>query len=197
VKALTTRSRLLVASLLACNSATLQAFRASPASSTVGFLRRSSISHDPSSFLRSGRHNIGIVSQSARMASTSSSGDNKSESGGDVIPGRPTWHQTMLRIKDPSKSVPFYESLGFTVIDTMDFPQYKFSLYFLTSLPLDGPPYPHKPGTQAAHEFLWNYDGVTLELTHNHGTEADPNQAYHPGNQDNDGFGHIAVKYVT
>lgn len=130
------------------------------------------------------------------MASTSLSTDSKSEEQG-VIPGRPTWHQTMLRIKDPSKSIPFYEKLGFTVIDTMDFPQYKFSLYFLTTLPADGPPYPHQPGTKAAHEFLWNYDGVTLELTHNHGTEADPNQAYHPGNQETDGFGHIAVKYVS
>ena len=131
------------------------------------------------------------------MASTSlpsTADDNKSVV--DVIPGRTTWHQTMLRIKDPSKSIPFYENLGFTVIDTMDFPQYQFSLYFLTSLPLDGPPYPHKPGTQAAHEFLWSYEGVTLELTHNHGTEADPSpsQLYHPGNQENDGFGHIAVK---
>jgi lactoylglutathione lyase len=106
----------------------------------------------------------------------------------------------MLRIKDPSKSIPFYENLGFTVIDTMDFPQYKFSLYFLASLPEDGPPYPHKPGTQAAHDYLWTYEGVTLELTHNHGTERDGESgifSYHPGNQERDGFGHIAVKYVS
>jgi hypothetical protein len=78
----------------------------------------------------------------------------------------------------------------------MDFPQYKFSLYFLTSLPQGTPKPPHIPGTKAAHEYLWNHEGVTLELTHNHGTESDPDQSYHAGNQERDGFGHIAVKWV-
>lgn len=112
----------------------------------------------------------------------------------DVIPGRPTWHQTMLRIKDPKKSVAFYESLGLTLIDTFDFPQYKFSLYFMTSLP-DGETYDSTPGTQAAHDYLWTMEGVALELTHNHGSETDDSSvSYHPGNQEKDGFGHIAVK---
>lgn len=99
----------------------------------------------------------------------------------------------MLRIKDPAVSVPFYQNLGFTLIDTFDFPQYQFSLYFLTTLPLDGPKYTLTPGTQEAHDFLWTYDGVTLELTHNHGTESNPNHHYHPGNAERDGFGHIAI----
>ena len=34
--------------------------------------------------------------------------------------------------------------------------------------------------------------GVTLELTHNWGTETQPDFKYHPGNADRDGFGHIA-----
>jgi lactoylglutathione lyase len=110
-----------------------------------------------------------------------------------VIPGRPTWQYTMLRIKDPAKSIPFYESLGFTLIDTFDFPEYKFSLYFMTTLPKDET-YTLKPGTKAAHDYLWTMEGVALELTHNHGTENDPNQKYHAGNQEKDGFGHIAVK---
>jgi hypothetical protein len=39
-----------------------------------------------------------------------------------VIPGRPTWQQTMLRIKDPAKRVKFYtEQLGFTLIDSLYF----------------------------------------------------------------------------
>ena len=33
-----------------------------------------------------------------------------------VIPGRPTWQQTMLRIRNPEKSLPFYtDLLGFTL----------------------------------------------------------------------------------
>jgi hypothetical protein len=91
-----------------------------------------------------------------------------------------------------------------TLIDTFDFPQYKFSLYFLTTLPQgeSDDDYTLTPGTQAAHDYLWNMPGVALELTHNHGTEAtttDDDKAavyYHPGNQERDGFGHIAVRYV-
>jgi len=44
-----------------------------------------------------------------------------------IIPGRPTWQQTMLRIKDPQASLKFYtELLGFTLIDTFDFPQVRY-----------------------------------------------------------------------
>jgi lactoylglutathione lyase len=111
----------------------------------------------------------------------------------DVIPGRPTWQQTMLRIKDPTKSLAFYQDLlGFTLIDKLDFPQFTFSLYFLTTLP-QGETYDLTPGSQEAHDYLWNMEGVTLELTHNHGTEEGDFKGYHPGNQDNDGFGHVAM----
>ena len=105
--------------------------------------------------------------------------------------------QTMLRIKDPAKSLKFYtEQLGFTHIDTFDFPQYSFSLYFLTTIPANNnnkPLYDLTPGTQAAHDYLWTMEGVALELTHNYGTETDQSQSYHTGNEPHDGFGHIAV----
>ena len=53
-----------------------------------------------------------------------------------MIPGRPIWQQTMLRIRDPSKSIAFYKDFfGMTLIDKFDFPQYAFSLYFLATLP--------------------------------------------------------------
>lgn len=109
------------------------------------------------------------------------------------VRGRPTWQQTMLRIKDPKKSLEFYKSLGFTHIDTFDFPQWKFSLYFMTTLP-EGETYNLTPGSKEAHDYLWTMDGVALELTHNHGTEEQDGPVYHPGNQEKDGFGHIAVK---
>lgn len=107
-----------------------------------------------------------------------------------LVPGRPTWQQTMLRIQDPTKSLQFYrDKLGMTLIDTFDFPQYKFSLYFLTTLP-EGKTYTLTPGTQAAHDYLWSMEGVALELTHNHDP---PDTPYHAGNQERDGFGHIAM----
>jgi lactoylglutathione lyase len=93
----------------------------------------------------------------------------------EVVPGRPTWQQTMLRIKDPQSSIKFYESLGFTLIDSFDFPQYKFSLYFMTTL-AQGETYTLKPGTAAAHDYLWSMEGTALELTHvsPHATAAPP-----------------------
>ena len=72
-----------------------------------------------------------------------------------MIPGRPTWQQTMLRIKDPEKSIAFYrDMMGCTLIDKFDFPQYKFSLYFMTTLP-EGEEYTLTPGSQKAHDYLW------------------------------------------
>ena len=107
------------------------------------------------------------------------------------VSGRPTWQQTMLRIKDPSKTIPFYTDLfGMTVIDTLDFPQWKFKLYFLTTLP-EGEVYNLTPGTQAAHDYMWSIEGTALELTYNYGSESDGTK-YHPGNEEKDGFGHVA-----
>ena len=39
-----------------------------------------------------------------------------------------------------------------------------------------------EPGTQEAHDFLWNYDSCTLELTHNHGSENEDGYVYHNSN---------------
>jgi lactoylglutathione lyase len=105
---------------------------------------------------------------------------------------RASWQQTMLRVKDPVKSVAFYRDvMGMTLIDKLEFPDMSFDLYFLTTLPA-GDTYPHTPGSDDAHRYLWTMKGATLELTHNYGTENDDSFKYHPGNQEKDGFGHIA-----
>ena len=97
-------------------------------------------------------------------------------------------NQTMLRIKDPSRSIPFYEDvLGMTLIDRFDFPEMAFSLYFLGysvgEIPSD-------PKVRA--KWLFEQPAL-LELTHNHGSENDPGISYHNGNEDPRGFGHIGI----
>lgn len=95
----------------------------------------------------------------------------------------PYMNHTCLRIKDPAKSIPFYtEILGFKLIDTKKFPQWKFDLYFL-SLNKDLTP-----------ENIFNTDGI-LELTHNYGTENDSSFEVNNGNDEakGRGFGHICL----
>lgn len=85
-----------------------------------------------------------------------------------------SWQQTMLRIKDPKVTVPFYEeNFGFKLIHKYDFPQWSFSLYFLAIFPV-GESFELTPGTKESEEYLWSMKGTCLELTHNYGSESDP-----------------------
>jgi len=97
-------------------------------------------------------------------------------------------NQTMLRIKDPERTIAFYtEVLGMTLLDRFDFDDMSFSLYFL-GYPIG--PIPTDPKTRAK----WIFDQpALLELTHNHGTEADSDALYHNGNSEPRGFGHIGI----
>jgi len=92
-----------------------------------------------------------------------------------------TLAQTMIRVKDPSKSLAFYRDIcEMTVLSEKHFPDAKFSLYFLASL---------KEGEEnLSMDQRFN---PILELTHNHGTESDPDFSYHNGNTEPKGFGHI------
>ena len=100
-----------------------------------------------------------------------------------------TFNHTMLRIKDPAKSLAFYRDvLGMTLLHQADFEGAAFSLYFLARLqPGETPP------EDATERARWTFAqrGVP-ELTHNWGTEADPDVAYHDGNSEPQGYGHIA-----
>ncbi|KRZ13031.1 Lactoylglutathione lyase [Trichinella zimbabwensis] len=97
--------------------------------------------------------------------------------------------QTMLRVKSPAKSIEFYTKvLGMKLLHRMDFFTMKFTLYFLGYEDINS-----KPGdSNAAIEWTFS-KRATLELTHNWGTEDDPDQAYHNGNQEPRGFGHIGI----
>ncbi|KAL9113532.1 MAG: hypothetical protein Q9227_002270, partial [Pyrenula ochraceoflavens] len=94
------------------------------------------------------------------------------------------FNHTMLRVKDPKKSLEYYKFLGLTQINKLEFPDNKFDLYFLA---YDGP-------QSVSPEHHWSDREGVLELTHNYGSESDPNFKVANGNKDpGRGFGHICV----
>jgi len=104
---------------------------------------------------------------------------------------KPQWQQTMLRISDPSVTVPFYrDHFGMHLIHQYHFDEMGFSLYFMGS-PLENTVYP-EAGTKDSERFLWEYPGVALEFTHNH--DASNTVPMSNGNvEPYRGFGHIAM----
>lgn len=100
------------------------------------------------------------------------------------------FNHTMLRVKDPAAALDFYSRvLGMRLLRKLDFPEMKFSLYFLAHLD-DGSKVPEQAAERNA--FVFGQRGV-LELTHNWGTENDPEFRYHDGNAQPQGFGHICI----
>ncbi|CAH2042857.1 unnamed protein product, partial [Thlaspi arvense] len=124
--------------------------------------------------------------------------------------------QTMFRIKDPKVSLDFYSRvLGMSLLKRLDFPEMKFSLYFmgyeivffLVGIAI----YKEVQGTidvndlifidtasapsNAVDRLVWTFgQKATIELTHNWGTESDPDfKGYHNGNSEPRGFGHIGI----
>lgn len=99
-------------------------------------------------------------------------------------PSKYKFNHSMLRVKDPAVSVKFYEHLGMTVVNQIKNPDAKFDLYFLA---YDGP----KAASHGAH---WSDREGIIELTHNYGTESDPNYKVANGNSEpGKGFGHVCV----
>ncbi|MDP4547202.1 lactoylglutathione lyase [Marinobacter sp. MDS2] len=102
------------------------------------------------------------------------------------------FNQTMLRIKDPERSLDFYSRvMGMRLVRKLDFPEMKFTLYFLAYLDdAEAERVPADEGHRTTYTFGRE---AMLELTHNWGTEDDPDFAYHNGNDQPQGFGHIGV----
>lgn len=100
------------------------------------------------------------------------------------------FNHTMLRVKDPKASLDFYTRiLGMSLIRKVDFPDWKFSLFFLAYLP-EGQSVPQENVANAAYTFGRE---AVLELTHNWGTEEQAETPYHNGNTEPRGFGHICI----
>jgi lactoylglutathione lyase len=100
------------------------------------------------------------------------------------------FNQTMLRIKDPLRSLPFYQHvLGMTLVKEIRFPEMKFTLYFLGYVP-SRDDLPSDSDGRLKYAFG---QPAMLELTHNWGTEKEAGEPYHSGNDDPRGFGHIGL----
>lgn len=99
-----------------------------------------------------------------------------------------TFNHSMLRVKDPKRSLAFYTGvMGMQVLRRLDFDEMKFSLYFLAKVEDDT----QVPGDQSKRmDWTFAQRGI-LELTHNWGSEDDPDVNYHDGNSEPQGFGHI------
>ena len=97
---------------------------------------------------------------------------------------------SMMRIKDPERSLDFYTRvLGMRLLRRFDFPEMKFTLYFLGMIPeSENGNVPGDRNKRATYVFG---NKAMLELTHNWGTEEDDTCKYHSGNEEPKGFGHI------
>lgn len=99
----------------------------------------------------------------------------------------------MLRIQTKADLEVLVNHFGFQLVDEYHFEQYKFSLFFLATLPPDVV-VPGPPGSPEAHKWLWQTDLVTLELTLNHVAEGAEPESLISGNvEPHRGFGHIAI----
>ncbi|PRP86645.1 hypothetical protein PROFUN_05124 [Planoprotostelium fungivorum] len=97
------------------------------------------------------------------------------------------FNHTMIRVKDPKASLQFYQDVfGMKLARTSVHESAKFTLYFLAYL--DG----EAPTAEGGVNPISDRESV-LELTHNWGTESDPEfKGYVNGNSEpHRGFGHI------
>ena len=95
--------------------------------------------------------------------------------------------------------------LGMRLMKKMDFPEMKFSLYFLgyvneSDIPSDEKErtrwcFSQKATLEVGLIFCLDYNLEEIfQLTHNWGTEAEPGPSpYHNGNSEPRGFGHIGI----
>lgn len=112
----------------------------------------------------------------------------RAEEAKDTLPTSSPFNyaQTMIRVKDPKKSIAFYvDILGGTLINERHFSD--FSLYFVM-WPEDKSGVPSDPTSQEAYNYMKSSLHPVLELTHNHGTENDATFKYHDGNSAPMGF---------
>ncbi|KAG6984108.1 Lactoylglutathione lyase [Fusarium oxysporum f. sp. conglutinans] len=83
-----------------------------------------------------------------------------------------------------SNAAKFYEFLGMSLVKKLEFPDSKFDLYFFGY---------DSPNALSHNKSTFDRQGL-IELTHNYGTEDDPEYKVNNGNQEpNRGFGHTCI----
>ncbi|KAI1300116.1 Lactoylglutathione lyase [Mortierella claussenii] len=104
------------------------------------------------------------------------------------------FNHTMIRVKDHQASLYFYEEiLGMKQIAKSDNESGKFTLYFLAYVNDEDHAKLQAKSDDDRRAYAFSRPGV-LELTHNWGSENDPNVKYASGNSDpGRGFGHTAI----
>lgn len=110
----------------------------------------------------------------------------------DAITQEYVFNHTMLRVKDPKRSLDFYSRvLGMRLLRRLDFEEGRFSLYFLAMTRGEEVP----DALDERQRYTFGRQSV-LELTHNWGSESDDSQ-YHNGNQDPRGSATSASRCPT
>lgn len=137
-------------------------------------LEYSFISRFPSSRVSTARSFIPTFQNPARQPHIKSFSTSRTLFAAMTDPSKYILNHTMLRVKDPQASIKFWEHLGMSLINKIDNPENKFCLYFLA---FDG------PNSVSSDKHWTNREGI-IELTHNYGTEDDPNYKITNGNTD-------------
>lgn len=100
------------------------------------------------------------------------------------------FNQTMLRIKDPERTLDFYTRvLGMTLVKKLPFPAMEFTLYFLAAIPQDQLDQWSNDDSERVEQTFGR--PAMLELTYNWGDKDKAELEYHNGNSEPKGFGHI------
>ncbi|MET0255411.1 MAG: lactoylglutathione lyase [Luteibacter sp.] len=108
----------------------------------------------------------------------------------DAVTQGYVFNHTMIRVRDLDVSLDFYTRvLGFTPVYRNVFEEAAFTIVYLV---LVGDRSVIPDNDDERKQWVLSQPGV-LELTHNHGTEKDPDFAYHNGNGEPRGFGHLCV----
>lgn len=108
----------------------------------------------------------------------------------DAVTHGYVFNHTMIRVRDLDVSLDFYTRvLGFTPVYRNVFEEAAFTIVYLV---LVGDRSLIPDDDEQRKRWVLGQPGV-LELTHNHGTEKDPDFAYHNGNSEPRGFGHLCV----